>query len=123
MNYRPLRVGNLIREELSIMIARELEFPGALVTVTEIEVNKKLDVAHVRVSVLPSNKAAEVLKILQTAAGELHYKLVRKLNIKPMPHLEFVIDHGPENAARVEKALLNDPNLNDATATDDSLSE
>lgn len=106
MNFRPLRVANLLRDELGMMIARELEFPGALVTITDIDVNKKLEIAHVMVSVLPSNKSAEALKILQAAKGELQYKLVRKLNIKPMPQLHFAIDHGPENAAAVEKALL-----------------
>lgn len=106
MNFRPLRVANLLRDELGMMIARELEFPGALITITDIDVNKKLEIAHVMVSVLPSNKSAEALKILQAAKGELQYKLVRKLNIKPMPQLHFAIDHGPENAAAVEKALL-----------------
>lgn len=106
MNFRPLRVANLLREELSMMIAREVEFPGALVTITEIEVNKKLEIAHVMVSVIPSAKGPEALKILQGAQGELQYKLVRKLNIKPLPQLHFSIDHGPENAAAVEKALM-----------------
>lgn len=106
MNYRPLRVANLLRDELGMMLARELEFPGALVTITEIDVNKKLEIAHVLVSVLPSSKNSEVLKVLQAAQGELRYKLVRKLNIKPMPQLHFSIDHGPENAAVVEKALM-----------------
>jgi ribosome-binding factor A len=104
MNFRPLRVANLLREELGMMIARELEFPGALVTITEIDINKKLEIAHVMVSVLPSNKGPEALKILQAAQGQL----VRKLNIKPMPQLHFSIDHGPENAAAVEKALLDE---------------
>ena len=110
MNYRPLRVGNLIREELGILLQRELEFPGALVTITEVDVSKKMDIAHVRVSVLPSPKGPEMLKILQAARGELQFKLVRKLNIKPMPQVMFDIDHGPENAAAVEKALLAEDN-------------
>jgi ribosome-binding factor A len=106
MNFRPLRVANLLRDELGMMIARELEFPGALVTITEVEVKKKMDVANILVSVLPSEKSDEALRILQASRGELQYKLVRKLNIKPMPQFIFSIDHGPENAAAVEKALL-----------------
>ena len=108
MNFRPLRVSQLLRDELSLMILRELEFRGALVTITEVDTSKKMDIAHVRVSVLPSNKEAEVLRTLQQARGELQYKLLRKINIKPMPHLMFEIDHGPENAAAVEKALLDE---------------
>ena len=108
MNYRPLRVANLIRDELGMLIARELEFPGTLVTITDIDVNKKMEIAHVRVSVLPSEKSTAVVKSLQAASGDLYYKLVRKLNIKPMPHLHFSVDHGPENAAAVEKALMDE---------------
>ena len=107
MNHRPLRVANLIREELAMMIERELDIPpGTLLTVTEVEVSKKMDIAHVRVSVLPSAKTAAALKALQAARRDLQFALTRKLNIKPMPQIEFSIDHGPENAAAVEKALL-----------------
>lgn len=106
MNYRPLRVGKLIREELGALIQRNLEFPGALVTITEVDVDKKLDHAKVLVSVIPSEKSEEALGELAKHRDELQYHLLRKINIKPMPYLQFTIDHGPENAARVEKALL-----------------
>jgi ribosome-binding factor A len=106
MDRRPLRVQKLVREELSKIILRELEFPGALVTITEVVVDKKLGMARVKVSVLPADKANEVLKILEKNSGMLQHLLLRKINIKPMPRIRFEIDRGPENAARVEKALL-----------------
>jgi len=88
------------------MVVRELEFPGALVTLSGVEVTKKLDVAKVRVSVLPSEKEEEVIEIFGKAQRELQFKLGRKLNIKPMPQLQFEIDRGGENAAQVEKRLM-----------------
>lgn len=106
MNYRPLRVAKLIKEELGMIIEKELEFPGALFTITEIEVNKKLETARVEFSVFPSSSAEEVLKILEKSAGRLQYLLMKKINIKPMPRIFFEIDRGPENAARVEKIFL-----------------
>jgi ribosome-binding factor A len=108
MNYRPLRVGKLIRQELSMLLQRELEFPGTLVTVTEVIISKKIDTARVLVSILPENKSAEALRTLRAAASDLRYKLLHKLNIKPMPQLVFEIDRGPENAAAVEKAVLDE---------------
>ncbi len=110
MNYRPLRVGKLIREELSALILRELEFPGALVTLMEVEVDKKLGLAKVEVSVVPSARAGEALAILNDNRSRLQHALLRKINIKPMPQLRFAIDRGPENAARVEKNLLEEDN-------------
>ena len=109
MKHRPERVGKLIREELSALIARELEFPGALVTLTDVEVNKKLEIAKVGVTVFPSEKADECLAVLKRSQGQLQHGLNHKLNIRPMPRIHFFPDHGPENAARVEKKLLDDP--------------
>lgn len=107
MNHRPERVASLIREELALIIARELEFP-ALVTLTEVEVNKKLETAKVGVTVYPSEQDEECLAVLKRAQGEMQHLLNRKLNIKPMPRIDFFLDHGPENAARVEKKLMED---------------
>jgi len=106
MNYRPLRSGNLIRDELAVMIEKDLEFNGALVTITEVEVDKKLETAKVFVSVIPSSSAKEALEILKAAQGELQHQLLKKINIKPMPRIYFEIDHGPENAAKIEKIIL-----------------
>jgi ribosome-binding factor A len=40
--HRPDRVSKVIREELSKIILREMEFGGALVTVTSVDIDKKL---------------------------------------------------------------------------------
>ena len=104
---RNLRVGSLIREELAILLVRDVEFPkGVLVTITEVEVDKKLDRANVGISVYPSQKEREAVEILKPAMRELAHKLLKKINIKPMPRIHFFIDHGTENAAMVEKKLL-----------------
>ena len=106
MNFRPQRVGKLIQHELGLFLAKELEFPNALVTITDVEVEGKLDHAVVRLSVIPSSAAEESLRIAARSAGRLQHLLLKKINIKPMPRIRFEIDHGPENAAAVEKALL-----------------
>jgi ribosome-binding factor A len=106
MRHRPLRVQKLIREELSKIMLRELEFSGALVTITEVVVNKKLEAAKVKVSIFPAEAAEEVLKTLEKNTGKLQHLLLKKINIKPMPKILFEIDRGLENAAAVEKMLL-----------------
>jgi len=107
MNFRSERVGKLIREELSKMILREVELP-ALATITEVEVDKKLDGARVKVSVLPASGEKKVIEELAKKAGYLQHLLLKKINIKPMPRIFFEIDHGFENAALVEKLLGQD---------------
>lgn len=83
-----------------------MEIPGALLTVTEVEVDRKLDQALVKISVMPSDKANQALKELARRAGEFQFKVMREINIKPMPKIVFEIDRGPEKAAIIEKRLL-----------------
>jgi len=106
MNYRQERLTKVFEAELSKIIEKELEFPGALVTITGVQVNKKLDRADIDFSVLPSEKADEALKTLNKKKGNLRNQLKSKVKMKFMPQLEFKIDYGPENAAVVEKLLL-----------------
>ena len=103
--FRSERVQKVIREELAKIVLREFEFPDALVTITEVEVDKKLEHARVLVSVLPTGESDAALAALEKRAGHLQHLLNVKMNIRPMPRIAFALDRGPENAARVEKAL------------------
>lgn len=104
--FRAQRVSKLIKEQLSEIVIREMEFRNALATITDVEIDKKMDYARVKVSVIPSEKAEAVVKELDKQAGYLQHLLLKKINIKPMPRIAFVIDRGYENAAKVEKDLM-----------------
>ena len=105
--HREKRISSLIQEYLSEFIARNIEPPqDALMTITNVEVTSDLKTAKIGISVLPSEKSKETLNILENHAGYLQHLLNRKLNIRPMPRIEFRIDKGPEKAAAIEKKLL-----------------
>ena len=104
--FRSQRVSSLIREKLAWIIEREIEVSGGLITITEVQVDKKLERAKVKISILPKEKEAESLKLLSRLIGELQHLLFKEINIRPMPRIYFEIDSGAENAAEVEKALL-----------------
>lgn len=104
--YRSERVSSLIQSELGKILLKEIELPGALLTITEVDVSRKLDRAAVKVSVLPSEKAESALAELKKKTGYLQHLLMVRINIKPMPQIAFEIDYGMENAAVVEKLLL-----------------
>jgi len=95
--FRKERVGELIREELGKIFARDMEF-GAFVTIVSVEVAEKLETAKVKVSVIPEVKAKEVFDLLQEERRRLQFKLLRTINIKPMPRLEFGLVRGDEVA-------------------------
>ena len=132
MNYRQERLIKVFEKELSKIIEKELEFSGALVTITTVEFSEKLEHANIGVSVFPhtttktdkknrakhqssfdvgvdlSEKYKEVLKTLNKNKFKLRKLLGKKVMMRTMPQLDFKIDHGPENAAQVEKLLLED---------------
>lgn len=93
--FRKERVGELIREELGKIFARDIEF-GAFVTIVSVDVAEKLEAAKVRVSVIPEEKAKEVFDVLEKNRRILQFKLLRAMNIKPMPRLEFGLVRGDE---------------------------
>ena len=108
MNHRKERLNSLIREELAKIIMKELEFENALVTITEVETSDDLEVAVVNFSVLPSEKNEEVLKQLDKSRSYLRSFLMKKIKMRGCPQIRFKIDTGSENAAKVEKLLLDD---------------
>jgi len=124
MSHRPQQVASLIQEELNVIISHELEFPDLLVTITGVKVDDKLSRAIVSFSVLSfcggcpmanschdiktSKDFESALKILEKNRSRLQYLLIKKINIKPMPKIEFKADRGLEKAAEVEKLLLED---------------
>ncbi len=106
--YRKDRVSELIRKNLAEILLRNIEVDGALITLTEVDVNKDLDRAISKISVIPSEKSDRVLEVLEKSRGYLQGILNDKINIRPMPKIVFKIDVGPEKAAGVEKKLLED---------------
>jgi ribosome-binding factor A len=104
--HRKERLASLIREELALMLAREMELPGVFPTVTEVIIDDDHAHANVRISFFPSEKAEQSLKLVQKQLPRFEHMLWKKLGVRPMPHLSAHLDRGPENAAQVEKALL-----------------
>ena len=106
--HRRERLESTIREELAIMFVRDIELPGYLATITEVHVVEDFSRAVVRVSFLPSKVEEKPFAMLKKALPGFERALWKKLGIRPMPHLALEIDHGLENAASVERALIED---------------
>ena len=103
---RAQRVTSVIQEYLNEVILREMEFDGALVTVTEVEVQKDLEYADIFVSVIPDNRGEDVVAKLNDSRQYLRHLLLKKINIKPMPFLRFTLDKGMSRAAELEKTFM-----------------
>lgn len=106
-SFRDAKLESLYREELNNLIERDLERPvGSLVTITTIDISNGGANAKVGVSVIPEKMTEGVIKNLNGFANELHYKLIRKMNLRTVPFPEFFLDTGAQNAARLEKIVI-----------------
>lgn len=109
MSRRTDRVNELLREELSDLIQREVKDPRVghgLVSITEVHVSPDLRHATVYISHLgdPSERD-EVLRGLAAAARFLHTELMRRVNMRHVPDLLFRFDPSIERGARLASLI------------------
>jgi len=111
-NYRRVdRVNQLLREELSRLIRREMKDPRvdprvSGVTVTGVETSPDLRHAKVFVRTLRDEPTAEeAVEGLQSAEGFLRKKLGKELRIRRVPEFAFEVDRSLERVQRIESLL------------------
>ena len=103
------RVNQLMKEEISMLLQRQLKDPRlGFVTVTEVDVTPDLKHAKVYVSVLGSEAQwAASFKALESARGFVWNWLRRNLDLRATPEISFRPDRSMEHAAHIQ-ALLAD---------------
>ena len=108
------RVTQLLKEEVSLLLQRELKDPRlGFVTVTEVDTSKDLRQAKIFVSVLGGDEQwAASLSALESARGFVRNWLRQHLDLRVTPELQFRPDRSMEHAARIQ-ALLKGLHPND----------
>ena len=101
------RVNQLVKEEISIILQRELKDPRlGFVTVTEVDTAKDLRQAKVFVSVLGGDEQWKAsIAALTSARGFIRNWLRQHLDLRVTPELVFRPDRSMEHAARIQALL------------------
>jgi len=106
---RQLRMGELLRHALAVLLARgELRDPAlrdAPITVTEVRVAPDLRRATVFVTPLGGANMETVVAALQRARGYFRGQIAHMIEAKFVPDLRFQADESFEAAQRVESLL------------------
>lgn len=106
--YRPQRVGDQIREELSAMLARgEVHDPKVgFITLTRVQVSADLQVARVYYTSLGDAAARkDTQKALDRATPFLRRQIGSRVQLRRVPELEFRFDESIANQDRIEQIL------------------
>ena len=106
--YRPDRVGDQIRQELSEILSRgEVHDPGiGFITLTRVWVSPDLQLARVFYTTLGDAKArTETARALQRATGFFRRQIGARLQLRRVPEVEFRFDESIANQDRIEQIL------------------
>jgi ribosome-binding factor A len=103
---RTERVQKLAKEVLGEAIQSLKDPRVGFTTVTAVRVTRDLRHARVFISVLGSHdEQDETMQGLKSATPFLRGRLGREMRVRYLPELTFELDHGPEEAERLERLL------------------
>lgn len=103
---RSERVADLIREEIADLIMYKLKDPRiGFVTVTGVEMTPDLKMAKVYVSVLREEDRRGTLEILNSSKSFIRSSLSKRLRLKFIPTVEFVMDTSIDYGFKMDKLL------------------
>ena len=106
--YRPHRVGDQIRQELSELLTRgAVHDPGiGFITVTRVQVSPDLQHARVFYTSMGDEKSRrDTAQALGRATPFFRRHLGGRLRLRRIPELEFQFDQSIENQDRIERIL------------------
>ena len=93
------RVNELLRTEISHLIAREIKDPrvAGVISVTEVIASSDLRSARVYISVMGQQHDRQLaLEGIRSAASFLRRELRERVNLRHTPHMTFMLDDSIE---------------------------
>ena len=108
MSERIQKINKLIKKHLGEILVRELSLkPSVFLTVAKVDTTPDLRYTQVFISVFPFKESNYVLKALSNEMYSIQGALNKKLQMRPLPRLEFKLDSTEEEADVIEKILIN----------------
>jgi ribosome-binding factor A len=100
---RQKRLGQLLKQEISDMLLREIKDPRiAFASITSVDVAPDLRHAKVLVSVLGTeSERKSTMAGLRSAAGFIRRELGQRLRLKYIPEIRIVYDDSIEEGSRI----------------------
>ena len=104
MAHRIPRINQLLRQEISELLRRQVKDPrlGTFVTITEVDTSSDLRFARVFFTCIGGEEQkGETLAGLEAASGFFRSELARRLELRRMPELSFQWDEAIERGGRL----------------------
>ena len=105
--FRPDRLGDQIRSEISHLLAREVHDPGiGFITITRVSVTADLQIARIYYTTLATDAArTDTARALTRVTPFLRRQVAGRLRLRRVPELEFRFDQSVEQHERIERII------------------
>lgn len=103
---RVAKLNSLVQQEIATILSRDVEFPRSFfVTVSRAEVADDAESAKIWISVMPATHEEAALKIIKSKIIDIQDILNKRLVMKFVPKLTFLVDSSTERAAQIMTIL------------------
>jgi len=101
------RVADLLKEEISQMLCKEVKDPHiGFITITDVEVSKDLHMAKVFYTILGDERQrSESSDALQRVASFMKRQLGKRLKMRYIPDILFRYDHSLDYGSKIDTLL------------------
>ena len=105
-NIKIKRINNMISEEISKILMLEVKDDNIkFVTVTGCDTSADLSYCKIYVSIFDKEKEEDILKSLNKASSFIRSHLAKRIEIRNIPELKFVLDVSISYGEKIEKII------------------
>lgn len=106
MSNRILRVNELVQREISAYLHTRYQSEAVAITITSVQIAPDLQTGKVFYSVMGGKTTPEeAARWLRRKSREIRLELGRRIVLKFLPQLTYILDQSTERASRVEQLL------------------
>lgn len=105
-NLRLTKIDNFIAQEISKIIAKEIELPAnTIVTVDKVKSSRDLKYSCVWLRIMPKEQSFAILNLIKKHKQPIQQSLADNLSTRLTPKINFKIDYRQDNVDEVDKLL------------------
>jgi ribosome-binding factor A len=103
---RIVRINELVQREVSDILRKRYTAESVAITISEVRIAPDLRDGRVFVAIIgDDDTVAERFRWLQRKAPEIRDELAKRIVIKFLPHITYVLDKSSDRVARLLRAL------------------
>ncbi len=105
---RMQKIARLLQKELGdIFLTYARKYQGLLISVSEVRISPDLSIAHVYLSIFPSERGAEIIEQINTDNKSIRFELGNRVRfqLRIIPELNFHIDETLDQLEHIDQLL------------------